>query len=213
MRRTLDRSTRWYVNHDFRDKPIADAMARLEPPMSLLRPKLGSFLHGVNLQHAVIRLAHTDAVGLPHDLGVRASEILVSYGLLDISAISEELQEPVDTVAEVYFAVFERISAVPILEHITALPRETHWQALARAALRDDLYLVLAGMTKAVVRNTPRPAAPGTDPVERIVAWERENIEQFGRIQETIKEAIKPGPVDIAALSVAVKLLRALVSR
>jgi glutamate dehydrogenase len=213
MRRTLDRSTRWYVNHDFRDKPIADAMARLEPPMSLLRPKLGSFLHGVNLQHAVIRLAHTDAVGLPHDLGVRASEILVSYGLLDISAISEELQEPVDTVAEVYFAVFERISAVPILEHITALPRETHWQALARAALRDDLYLVLAGMTKAVVRNTPRPAAPGTDPVERIVAWERENIEQLGRIQETIKEAIKPGPVDIAALSVAVKLLRALVSR
>ena len=161
----------------------------------------------------VIRLAHTDAVGLPHELGVRASEILVSYGLLDISAISEELQEPVDTVAEVYFAVFERISAVPILEHITALPRETHWEALARAALRDDLYLVLAGMTKAVVRNTPRPAAPGADPVERIVAWERENIEQLGRIQETIKEAIKPGPVDIAALSVAVKLLRAVVSR
>lgn len=32
MRRTLDRSTRWYVNHDFRDKPIADAMARLGPP-------------------------------------------------------------------------------------------------------------------------------------------------------------------------------------
>jgi glutamate dehydrogenase len=181
--------------------------------MSLLRPKFGSFLHGVNLQHSVIRLAHNDAVGLPHELGVRASEILVSYGLLDISAISEELQEPVDTVAEVYFAVFERISAVPILEHITQLPRETHWEALARAALRDDVYLVLAGMTKAVVRNTPRPSAPGGDPVERIVAWERENIEQLGRIQETIKEAIKPGPVDIAALSVAVKLLRAVVSR
>ncbi|MBP1136432.1 glutamate dehydrogenase [Arthrobacter sp. PvP023] len=213
MRRTLDRSTRWYVNHDFRDKPIADAMARLGPPMSLLRPKFSSFLHGVNLQHVMTRLAHTDAVGLPHELGVRASEILVSYGLLDITAISEELQEPADTVAEVYFAVFERISAVPILEHITALPRETHWQALARAALRDDLYLVLAGMTKAVVRTTPRPSAPGTDPVERIVVWERENIEQLGRIQETIKEAIKPGPVDIAALSVAVKLLRALVSR
>ena len=213
MRRLLDRSTRWYVNHDFRDKPIADALVRLEPPMSLLRPKFSSFLHGVNLQHAVIRLAHTDAVGLPHELGVRASEILVNYGLLDISAISEELQEPADAVAEVYFAVFERISAVPILEHITALPRETHWEALARAALRDDLYLVLAGMTKAVVRNTPRPSAPGADPVERIVAWERENIEQLGRIQETIKEAIKPGPVDIAALSVAVKLLRAVVSR
>ncbi len=213
MRRLLDRSTRWYVTHDFRDKPIADALARLEPPMSLLRPKFSSYLHGVNLQHALIRLAHTDAVGLPHELGVRASEILVSYGLLDISAISEELQEPVDTVAEVYFAVFERISAVPILEHITALPRETHWEALARAALRDDVYLVLAGMTKAVVRNTPRPSAPGGDPVERIVAWERENIEQLGRIQETIKEAIKPGPVDIAALSVAVKLLRAVVSR
>jgi glutamate dehydrogenase len=66
MRRPLDRSTRWYVTHDFRDKPIADALARLKPPMSVLRPKFSSCLHGVNLQHALTRLAHTDAVGLPH---------------------------------------------------------------------------------------------------------------------------------------------------
>jgi glutamate dehydrogenase len=43
--------------------------------------------------------------------------------------------------------------------------------------------------------------------------WERGNIEQLTRIQETIQEAIKPGPMDIAALSVAVKLLRAMVRR
>jgi glutamate dehydrogenase len=217
LRRLLDRSVRWYVTHDFRDKPIADALARLEPPMSLMRANLTSFLHGVNPDHAQKRLAHTDSVGLPHDLGIRASELLVSYGLLDISVIAEELQEPVEAVAEVYFAVFERISAIPLLEHITMLPRDTHWESLARAALRDDMYLVLADMTKAVVRHTPRISgavtAVASDPVERIMDWERGNIEQLARVQETIKEAIKPGPVDIAALSVAVKLLRAMVRR
>jgi glutamate dehydrogenase len=146
-------------------------------------------------------------------LGIRASELLVSYGLLDISAIAEELQEPVAAVAEVYFAVFERISAIPLLEHITLLPRDTHWEALARAALRDDMYLVLADMTKAVVRHTPRASEATADPVERIMDWERGNIEQLARVQDTIKAAIKPGPVDIAALSVAVKLLRAMVRR
>ena len=213
MRRLLDRSTRWYVTHDFRDKPIADAFARLERPMSLMRANFTRFLHGINLQHSLTRLAHSDSVGLPHDLGLRASELLVSYGLLDISAIAEELQEPVEGVAEVYFAVFERISAIPLLEHITLLPRDTHWEALARAALRDDMYLVLADMTKAVVRHTPRSPEATADPVERIMDWERGNIEQLARIQDTIKEAIKPGPVDIAALSVAVKLLRAMVRR
>lgn len=213
MRRLLDRSTRWYVTHDFRDKPIADAFARLERPMSLMRANFTSFLHGINLAHSLNRLAHTDSVGLPHDLGIRASELLVSYGLLDISAIAEELQEPVAAVAEVYFAVFERISAIPLLEHITLLPRDTHWEALARAALRDDMYLVLADMTKAVVRHTPRASEASADPVERIMDWERGNIEQLSRVQDTIKAAIKPGPVDIAALSVAVKLLRAMVRR
>ncbi|WP_284990437.1 NAD-glutamate dehydrogenase [Arthrobacter sp. efr-133-TYG-120] len=213
MRRLLDRSTRWYVTHDFRDKPIADAFARLERPMALMRANFTRFLHGINLQHSLTRLAHSDSVGLPHELGLRASELLVSYGLLDISAIAEELQEPVEDVAEVYFAVFERISAIPLLEHITLLPRDTHWEALARAALRDDMYLVLADMTKAVVRHTPRSPEASADPIGRIQDWERGNIEQLARIQDTIKEAIKPGPVDIAALSVAVKLLRAMVRR
>ncbi len=213
MRRLLDRSVRWYVTHDFRDKPVADALARLEQPVSLMRADFTGFLHGINLAHSRKRLAHTDSVGLPHALGIRASELLVSYGLLDISAIAEELQEPVEAVAEVYFAVFERISAIPLLEHITMLPRDTHWESLARAALRDDMYLVLADMTKAVVRHTPRSSAPAADPVERIMDWEHGNIEQLARIQETIQEAIKPGPMDIAALSVAVKLLRAMVRR
>ena len=213
MRRLLDRSVRWYVTHDFRDKPVADALARLEGPMSAMRANFTSFLHGINLAHSLKRMAHTDSVGLPHELGVRASEILVSYGLLDISAIAEELQERPQAVAEVYFAVFERISAIPLLEHITMLPRATHWESLARAALRDDMYLVLADMTKAVVRHTARSSAAAADPVERITDWERGNIEQLSRIQETIQEAIKPGPVDIAALSVAVKLLRAMVRR
>ncbi|MDI2034356.1 NAD-glutamate dehydrogenase [Paenarthrobacter nitroguajacolicus] len=213
MRRLLDRSVRWYVTHDFRDKPLADAFARLEQPMGALRSDFTGLLHGINLAHSLKRLAHTDSVGLPHALGVRASELLVSYGLLDISSIAEELQEPAQSVAEVYFAVFERISAIPLLEHITMLPRGTHWESLARAALRDDMYLVLADMTKAVVRHTARSSAAAADPVERIVDWEHGNIEQLTRVQETIQEAIKPGPVDIAALSVAVKLLRAMVRR
>ncbi|MFC8040303.1 NAD-glutamate dehydrogenase [Paenarthrobacter sp. NPDC057355] len=213
MRRLLDRSVRWYVTHDFRDKPVADAFARLERPMALMRSNFTGFLHGINLEHSMKRLAHTDSVGLPHDLGVRASELLVSYGLLDISAIAEELQESVEAVAEVYFAVFERISAIPLLEHITMLSRDTHWESLARAALRDDMYLVLADMTKAVVRHSPRFSTAASDPVERIMDWERGNIEQLARIQQTIQEAIKPGPMDIAALSVAVKLLRAMVRR
>ena len=54
--------------------------------------------------------------------------------------------------------------------------------------------------------GTPRP-----DAVERIVAWERGHQEQLARIKDTFAEVTGPGVVDIASISVALKLLRTLV--
>jgi glutamate dehydrogenase len=52
-----------------------------------------------------------------------------------------------------------------------------------------------------------------SDAVERIVAWERGHQEQLARIKDTFAEVTKPGQVDIASISVALKLLRTLVRR
>ena len=54
-------------------------------------------------------------------------------------------QEPPRQVARLYFALSERFERGPLLTRITALPRDDRWHALARMALRYDLYAALAG--------------------------------------------------------------------
>ena len=70
-------------------------------------------------------------------------------------------------------------------------------------------------MTISVMQMTPGGGSGSgrTDVVERIVAWERGHQEQLARIKDTFAEVTKPGQVDIASISVALKLLRTLVRR
>ena len=213
MRRVLDRATRWYVTHDHRDQPIAEALGRIMPTLELLRTRTSDYLRGSDLDRVQDRLAHWDSVGLPHELGTRAADMLESFGLLDISLVSEEVDEPITAIADLYYAVFQRIGAASLLLRITDLPRQSRWETLARAALRDDVYSAVADMTISVMQMTPGPSPERTDVVERIVAWERGHQEQLGRIKDTFAEVTKPGQVDIASISVALKLLRTLVRR
>ncbi len=48
MRRLLDRATRWYVTHDHRDQPVAEALGRVMPTLDLLRTRTVDFLRGAD---------------------------------------------------------------------------------------------------------------------------------------------------------------------
>ncbi len=213
MRRILDRAIRWYVTHDHRDQPVAEALARIMPTLELLRNRTRDFLRGDSIDLVEERQAHWDGVGLPHDLVRRAADLLESFGLLDISLISEQIDEPIERIMDLYWTVFARIGALKLLLRITALPRENRWEALARAALRDDVYSAVADMTISVMEMTKGADAESADSIERIVAWERGHQEQLVRIKDTFAEATRPGQTDIHSISVALKLLRTLVRR
>ncbi|NUP73404.1 MAG: NAD-glutamate dehydrogenase, partial [Sinomonas sp.] len=215
MRRIIDRATRWYVTHDHRDQPLERALGRILPTLELLRTSTADYLRGDDADRVHGRLAHWDSVGLPRDVGRRAADMLESFGLLGISLISEQVDEPVERIADLYWAVFHRIGAAHILLRITDLPRQNRWEALARAALRDDVYSVVDDITVAVLQTTGLKSAQHSellfaDPIERIVEWERGHHEQLARIKDTLAEVTRPGEVDIAALSVVLKLLRTL---
>ncbi len=125
--------------------------------------------------------------------------------------MSEHVKEPITTIADLYWAVLQRIGAVGLLLRITDLPRQSRWEALARAALRDDVYSAVADMTVYVIQSTQGGDFAGAESQERIVAWERGHQEQLARIKDTFAEVTSPGQVDIASISVALKLLRTLV--
>jgi NAD-specific glutamate dehydrogenase len=53
-----------------------------------------------------------------------------------------------------YFTLSDRYDMDRTLLRITALPRGDRWTALARQALRSDLYQAIASLTSTVIEST-----------------------------------------------------------
>jgi glutamate dehydrogenase len=158
-----------------------------------------------NLDREIDRLV---AVGLPRELAGRIGELLNAYQLLDIVEVAIGNGGSPEQIAELHFALSERFSVDEMLNKITELPRDDRWSTLARAAMRHDVYTVLSAITSAVLRSTPADAS--TD--DRIAMWERANAERVERTKSTVQEALARDRVDLATLSVALRVMRALPS-
>jgi glutamate dehydrogenase len=88
------------------------------------------------------------------------------------------------------------------------LPRDTRWDAMARAALRDDVYAEQAALTAEVLRA----GADGRSPGERVDVWLSQNQAPIERCVQVPADVRAAGPPDLARLSVAVREVRNLIN-
>ncbi|MFF2245191.1 NAD-glutamate dehydrogenase [Arthrobacter sp. NPDC058130] len=209
IRRLLDRAVRWLLGQGSTSRPIADIVAEFKPLMDPMRARLLDYLRGDDRARVAEWLEKARSWDLPEDLAHRWAELFESFVLLDIAKIVHVSSESVADIAHVYYTVFNRFHADSLLERITKLPRADRWQALARAALRDDLYSTVSDMTMAVLESTPA----GTPAEERLAAWESQNVEQLTRAKSMFDEVNALEADDMASLSVALRLLRSIVRR
>ncbi|WP_309107816.1 NAD-glutamate dehydrogenase [Arthrobacter sp.] len=209
IRRLLDRAVRWVLTQGNATRPIADTVAEFKPLMDPMRSRLLDYLRGDDRARVAAWLEKARAWGLPEDLSYRWAELFESFVLLDIAKIAHGNAEPVESIAHVYYTVFNRFHSDSLLERITKLPREDRWQALARAALRDDLYSTVSDITTSVLEATPS----GVPAEDRLKTWEGLNAEQLGRAKSMFDEVNALEADDMASLSVALRLLRSIVRR
>ncbi|HEY0689196.1 MAG TPA: hypothetical protein VGD71_09150, partial [Kribbella sp.] len=64
------------------------------------------------------------------------------FSVLDISEVARSSGHVLADTAAVHFQLGEQLLLDWLRQRILELPREDHWQALARGALRDTLYEV-----------------------------------------------------------------------
>jgi glutamate dehydrogenase len=90
---------------------------------------------------------------------------------------------------------------------VTNLPRDDRWDALARGALRDDLYAVL----EALVRSVIDASDAGKEPAARYEQWAKANAEALTRARTSLAGIERLERPNIAALSVALRTLRSVI--
>jgi len=181
-------------------------VARFQDAVRALSPLVSDLLGTADRDALYSEVDRLVAAGLPRELSVRISELLNTFQLLDVVEIAIASSRPADEVAQLHFALTERFSVDAMLTAVTALPRADRWTALARAALRHDVYGALSAITSAVLRSTDS-SLPA---IERIAEWEAAHPERVARTRSTLAEALSRPSADLATLSVASRVLRAL---
>ena len=116
-----------------------------------------------SLEHA----EELQEAGVDGEWAMKASAMMYGYSLLDVVDLTEiaerdrEPREPSE-VAALYYGLSEHLGIDLALTSVSALERGDRWHALARLALRDDLYGSLRAITlDAPARSGARHAAAG----------------------------------------------------
>ena len=206
FRRLLDRAVRWFLQNRPALLDVGAEVARFGPTIADLAPQLPQLLVGSEARALADQSTELEALGIPADVASRGAGLLASFMLLDITEIATATAVPSDQVAGVYLHLSERYAVDALLTRISGLARGDRWQALARAALRYDLYAALEALTVAVLTGTE----PG-EPDERIAQWERTNAAAVSRAAQTLDEIRRLDAGDLASLSVALRTLRSIV--
>jgi glutamate dehydrogenase len=208
VRRTMDRAVRWLVDIRFPITDVAAEIKRFAGTVADLTGKVPDLLRGRERENLYAEVDRLVGHGLPRELAKRISVLLTSFLLLDVVEIAVANNRPAAEVADLHFALSEQLSVDDILYAVTNLPRDDRWSALARAAMRHDVYAALAAVTKAVLSSTPSDLSA----TDRLAEWAQQNPERVDRARGTFAEALSRDTVDLATLSVALRVMRSLPS-
>ena len=174
-------------------------------------PRLPELLQGRERQTVLEHAEELQEAGVDGEWAMQASAMMYGYSLLDVVELTElaerdrEPREPSE-VAELYYGLSEHLGVDLALTSVSALERGDRWHALARLALRDDLY----GSLRAITLDALREAAPGTPVPEAIAQWEQANASRLVRARAALHEVGTAGQLDLATLSVVTRQLRGL---
>ena len=208
VRRLLDRAVRWFLQHRGSGIDVATEVRTYAETVAEYSPGVTGALKG-NESERFLRMSQRfiDA-GAPDDLAHRAAGGLDVFSLLDITEIARKTETEIPEVIQVYFTLSERFEVDQLLVSITGLPRGDRWTALARQAMRTDLYAVIADLTLRVLDATEVDSAAA-----RVHEWESNRVEGIARTRGTLDEILHSEDIDLATLSVALRVLRNLVAQ
>jgi len=213
-RRLLDRAARWWLSNRPQPLAVGAEINRFTGVVTELLPKVPALLQGAELKAMQERRKKLLAQGVPEQLADRVAPLLDAYGVLDITEVAELAEQEVgiererspQETAELYYALSEHLNIDTMLTSVTALERGNRWHALARLALRDDMYLSLRAITLDALRNSD----PGDPVTEKIAQWEKANTSRLARARVALDDIGRAGRLDLATLSVAARQLRSM---
>jgi glutamate dehydrogenase len=205
-RNLIERSSLWFLRNRRQPLDIAATVSHFAPGVASLAQELPKLLTPADSEALEGLSRRFTAQGVPADLANRVASLDALFSGLNVIEVATACGETVEAVAAVYFALGARLDLHWLRDQIAALPAESHWQALAQGALRDDLYSEQRELTAEVLR----PGIEDRDAEALIDAWTEENRASVARCMAMLGDLKEAETLDIAMLSVALREIRSL---
>jgi glutamate dehydrogenase len=202
--RLIVRATLWLLRNRKHLADVAAAIAHFRPGVDTLAALLPEALGASERQAFDEAKARYAQAGAPEALAARVASFDTLPAALDLVEVGEALGARVDAVAQAYFELGGKLDFPWLRSRVAALPAESHWQALAKAALRDDL----AGMQRQLAADALRAAGAKADARQAIAAWEQANRPLLERFRQVHADLRAQKTLDLAMASVAMRELR-----
>ena len=205
-RKLVERGARWLLRNRPRPLDIARDTAHFAGGVAALGRQLRDLV--ADTSRAAIDAEQERLVGrgVPEALALAVASGDDLLSALDVVEVASSAGISVEKAASVYFALGEALDLHWLRDQIAALPRDNRWQALSRAALRDDLYTQLSALTLDALRLDAGRATP----VERVEAWLAQNRIPVARCRQILGDLSAAGHTDFTMLSVAMGEIRTL---
>jgi glutamate dehydrogenase len=210
VRTLAERASRWLLRNRRQPLDIRSTVEHFGPSVPVLADEIPRLLAASEEADDAFgaTIARLTADGVPEVVARRVAALPALFSALDVIDVAASTGRDREQVAAVYLALGPQLRLDWLRERILRLPRDDRWQALARAALRDDLYAVRASLTADVLRL----GSLAEDGNELIRPWLAHNEPSVGRCLAVLRDIAADDRADLATLSVALREVRGLVS-
>lgn len=149
--RLIRRGTRWFLRNHRIALDIDDCIKQFKPKVDQLYNGIADLLAGEELEKLYENTANFEAEGVPHDLAMRVASTRALISAPDIvdAALSKKLD--VKDVARIYYTVGARLHLDWFRAKIAEHDVSSNWDALARAACRDDVDRQQRSITESIL--------------------------------------------------------------
>ncbi|WP_067974664.1 NAD-glutamate dehydrogenase [Mycolicibacter icosiumassiliensis] len=206
LRRLIDRAGRWLLNYRPQPLAVGAEINRFAAQVAALLPRMSEWLRGDDADIVAKHIGEFEAQGVPGGLAADVALGLYRYSLLDIIDVADITERDAGEVADTYFALMDRLGTDGLLTAVAQLPRDDRWHALARLAIRDDIY----NSVRSLCLDVLAVGEPDEDGMQKITEWESTNASRVARAQRTLTQIYESDQRDLATLSVAARQIRSM---
>ncbi len=203
INRLVRRATRWILRNRRRYTSIGSGIDYFIKEVEQLRQALPTLLLGVELEKFTATRDTLLNDGVPEAFAEEIATMRAMFSALDIIDAAKQASIPLESFAKIYFELGAELELGWFRDLITNHPVEDHWEALARAALRDDLDMQQRNICTGILIASQTAHNQG----EKITAWLTMHKSLIERWQHMLADLRSTSGVAYTMFAVAVREL------